>query len=141
MALQRSWGEYREVTYPYSPDCLLNRSSFRSFGYASLVRTLPSLSRKGAALDPPGGLVPLDSHARIRSLIALRFFFFFIFLSTPHFPLNSHSVGYRLFEYSGIFVRLGGLITAVGIAVYILIGGGGIGLHQPFAGFAGGFFI
>ena len=74
-------GEYGEVTYTNSPDCLLNRSSFRSFGYASLVRTLPSLSRKGAALDPPGGLVPLDSHARIRSLImrcAVLFSFLFL---------------------------------------------------------------
>ncbi len=52
--LQRGWGEYGEVTYTNSPDCLLNRGSFRSFGYASLVRTLPSLSRKGSALDPPG---------------------------------------------------------------------------------------
>ena len=47
-------GEYGEVPYTNSPDCLLNRGSFRSFGYASLVRVLPSLSRKGSALDPPG---------------------------------------------------------------------------------------
>jgi len=47
-------GEYGEVTYTNSPDCLLDRGSFRSFGYASLVRTLPSLSRKGSALDPAG---------------------------------------------------------------------------------------
>ena len=47
MALQRGWGEYGEVPYTNSPDCLLNRGSFRSFGYASL-------SRKGSALDPPG---------------------------------------------------------------------------------------
>ena len=51
---RQDWGEYGEVPYTNSPDCLLNRGSFRSFGYASLVRTLPSLSRKGSALDPPG---------------------------------------------------------------------------------------
>ena len=93
--LQRGWGEYGEVTYTNSPDCLLNRGSFRSFGYASLVWRCPTPrwwrrpqtpARRNKFPDD-ACRHRLDSHARIRSLIALRFFFFFLFLSplpTPH---------------------------------------------------------
>ena len=50
-------GEYKEFTYPYSPDPVANPSSFRSFGYASLVGLCPT-PHKGAALDPLGSLAP-----------------------------------------------------------------------------------
>ena len=101
--LQRGWGEYGEVTYTNSPDCLLNRGSFRSFGFASLVGLCPT-PQQGAALHPPGGPVRddacrhrLDSHARLekrRSLIALRCAFFFP-LPTSHSPLNFHLMSSR----------------------------------------------
>ncbi len=70
----------------YSPDPVANPSAFCSFGYASLVGTLSPLPCKGAALDPRGGPVPLDSHARIRSLI-MRCAMLFSFSHSP-LPTN-----------------------------------------------------
>ena len=82
-----SWANSDGVNSLYSPIPDVSRSSFRSFGFASLVGRCPT-PRKGAALDPPGGPVPddacrhrLDSHARIRSLVmrcAMLFLCFFV---------------------------------------------------------------
>ena len=46
-------GEFGRAARPNSPIPDVNRSSFRSFGYASLVGLCPT-PHKGAALDPPG---------------------------------------------------------------------------------------
>ena len=69
----------------YSPFLVVWIGASCSLGFASLVRALPSHSQQGSALHPRGGPDPLDSHARIRSLVgrfALSFlfsFFFFLF--------------------------------------------------------------
>ena len=51
------------------------------------------LPRKGSALDPPGGPDPLDSHARIRSLVPALRAFFLKLISVKHgrFLLTNHS--------------------------------------------------
>ena len=64
---------------PYSPIPVLGLSSFRSFGYASLVGRCPT-PRKGAALDPAGNQSPAP-RARIRSLVmSCAMLFSFLFL-------------------------------------------------------------
>ena len=49
---------------------------------------LQCVAARGAALDPRGGPDPLDSHARVRSLVmGLRYALFFFLLQSPDFIL------------------------------------------------------
>jgi hypothetical protein len=61
------------------------RARFARTAKAVLPVALPPVPRKGAALDLPKGLVPLESHA---SLIALRAFHFFFLDVTIQSPLK-----------------------------------------------------
>ena len=61
----------------YSPKSIINRSALRSFGFASLLRALPSVSRKGAALDPAGSLPPAPHAAYAANYRFAHFLFYF----------------------------------------------------------------
>ena len=64
------------VRYLYSPKCDFFHSAFCSFGYASLLRALPSVSREGPALDPAGSSPPAP-HAAFAANWHFALFFFF----------------------------------------------------------------